>query len=164
MYCGVQKSWKDWLRTGLNHNQSQDCKRPSKDHTEPVHIGSVWSFAVFQIWKTGLSLGPHLSGSKDQTGPDFQTLTATTVSTQEYYQSLVEGSNSQDINEWKIKIDHAEHTCLEDISVMDILGMRKPLNEETVVPEGTPPKGTVAEWLHMTLEIEEKQYVTQISH
>ena len=88
---------------------------------------------------------------------------ATTVSAQEYYQNLVEGINSRDINEWEIAIDHAERTCLEDISVMDILGMQKPPNEEIVVPGGTPPKGTVAEWLHMALEIEEKQYVMQIS-
>ena len=48
---------------------------------------------------------------------------------------------------------------------MDILGMQKPPNEEMVVLGETPPKGTVAdpEWLHMALEVEEKQYVTQIS-
>jgi len=30
---------------------------------------------VFELVKTGLSLGPSLSRPKDQTGPDFQTLT-----------------------------------------------------------------------------------------
>ena len=70
----LERPVENQLRTGLNHNQSQDCKRPSKDRTEPVHVGSVQSFVVFQIWKTGLGLGPCLLGSKDQTRPDFQTL------------------------------------------------------------------------------------------
>jgi hypothetical protein len=52
----------------------QDRKRPGKDRTEPVHVGSVRSFAVFPNWKTGLGLGPTVLGSKDRTGPDFQTL------------------------------------------------------------------------------------------
>jgi hypothetical protein len=42
--------------------------------TGVVHTGSVQSFADFQIWKTGLSLGPCPGGSKDRTGLDFQTL------------------------------------------------------------------------------------------
>jgi hypothetical protein len=62
------------IKTGLNRNRSQDCKGPVKDRTEPVCTGSVRFFAGFQIWKTGLGLGPSLLRSKDRTGPDFQTL------------------------------------------------------------------------------------------
>jgi hypothetical protein len=56
---------KDRLATGL---------KTAKDRARPVIIGSVRSFANFQIWKTGLGLGPGLLRSKDRTGPDFQTL------------------------------------------------------------------------------------------
>jgi hypothetical protein len=35
----------------------------------PVYIGSFQSFAVFELVKTGLGLGPCLSRPKDRTGP-----------------------------------------------------------------------------------------------
>ena len=60
--------------TDYAKDRSLNWSRPGKDRSEPVYSGSVRSFEVFQIWKTGLGLGPPILGSKDRTGPDFQTL------------------------------------------------------------------------------------------
>jgi hypothetical protein len=84
----------------------------------------------------------------------------TSESAEQYYQNLTKGINIRDLEEWEHAIDEAELTRLEDRSVMDILGTQGPTNAESVVHnDGVQANGSVADWIQIGIEIEEKQYV-----
>ena len=72
-YIQYWKTGWDQLTTSLNHNWFRLVSEPHKtaqDHIELVFVGSVQSCMVFQIWKTGLGLGPTPSRSQDWTRPN----------------------------------------------------------------------------------------------
>jgi hypothetical protein len=82
----------------------------------------------------------------------------TSESAEQYYQNLIKGINIRDLEEWEQGVNEAERTRLMDRSVMDVLGTQLPTNTESIAQkDGAQVNGSVAEWIQMGIEIEEKQ-------
>lgn len=82
----------------------------------------------------------------------------TSESAEQYYQNLIKGINIRDLEEWEQGVNEAERTRLMDRSVMDVLGTQLPTNAESIAQkDGAQVNGSVAEWIQMGIEIEEKQ-------
>ena len=62
--------------------------------------------------------------------------------------------------EWEDQITSAERNCMQDQSVMDILGARQPVEEEAAASnqsDDNTSRGSITEWIQLGIDIEEKQ-------
>ena len=78
----------------------------------------------------------------------------------QYYEKLIKGINSKDIREWDIQIQDTENNRMHDRSVMDILGAKQQVDMDAAASRTSSQKasrGSVAEWIQLGMEIEEKQ-------
>jgi hypothetical protein len=78
-----------------------------------------------------------------------------------YFQNLVKGIDAADQIEWEHQILNAEKNRLLDRSLMDVLGAKEHQNEPAAAATSNHilARDSVAEWIQLGIEIEEKQYV-----
>ena len=79
---------------------------------------------------------------------------------EKYYNNLVQEIDPIDQNEWERQIQNAEITCLQDRTVMDILGAKRPVKDivaATASADITSRNSSITDWIQLAIEIEECQ-------
>jgi hypothetical protein len=80
-------------------------------------------------------------------------------SANQYYHDLVQGIDSKDIAGWEAEITYSENNRSHDKSLMDIIGARRSPSGTTPAPMPSPMPRPLTDWIHLAIDIEEKQYV-----
>lgn len=81
-----------------------------------------------------------------------------TADSADYYDTLVRGISSTDVETWERQISDAEKNRLTDRRVMDIVGGRLSNDQDHIdTAEGETARGPVAKWLSLAIVIEQKQ-------
>jgi hypothetical protein len=85
---------------------------------------------------------------------------ATSKKAQLYYQNIVEGISTSDLEAWELEIQVAESSRLNDRSAMDILGARE-FNQDIYAASAESDRnsdaGSAGEWIQLAMDMEEKQ-------